>query len=95
MIVFKDRQVRKSLEKKGFIQEPNKHHNYYYLYDQDNKRTSINTHTSRNGQEIDDFLIGQMSKQLKLSKKEFIDLINCPLSYEKYIAILKEKKEIR
>lgn len=95
MTVFKDKKVRKSLEKKGFKQEPSSHHNYYYLYDQDGKRTKINTHTSRNEQEIGNFLIGQMSKQLKLSKEDFIDLINCPLSYEEYIAKLKEKNEIR
>ena len=95
MTVFKDKKVRQSLEKKGFKNEPNKHHNYYYLYDLNGKRTAINTHTSRNGQDIDDYLIRQMSKQLKLSKDEFIDLINCPLSREMYISLLKERNVIR
>jgi hypothetical protein len=36
-----------------------------------------------------------MAKQLKLSRKEFDDLINCPLQRETFIKLLKERGVIR
>jgi hypothetical protein len=92
MTVFNDCQVRGALKKKRFKEEP-KDHNFYFLYI-NGKRTSINTHTSHNQQDINDHLINCMKKQLKLDKKDFENLINCPLSFEKYVQILKDNNEI-
>ena len=44
--------------------------------------------------DLNNFLIKQMSTQCKLSKQDFADLVNCPLSAEKYIEKLKEAGEI-
>lgn len=90
MTVFRSDKVEKSLIKKGFVLEP-KHHRFYCLHDEDNKRTSVRTKVSHNGQDINDFLINQMKKQLHLTKDEFCDLINCPLEYEKYLELLREQ----
>lgn len=90
MTVFDDRKVKEALKKKGFKNEPNKHHNYFYLY-VNGKRTSINTHTSRNKQDIGDHLIKKMSGQLYLDRTQFENLIKCPLKHPEYVKILKDK----
>lgn len=88
MTVRKARDIEKSLIRKGFKQEP-RDHRFFVLYI-DGKRSSVNTHTSHCGQEINDYLIDCMKKQLSLTKKQFLDLIDCPLSYEEYIQILRD-----
>lgn len=88
MTIYKDRDVRASLKRKGFKEEPTDH-NFYFLY-VDGKRTTVNTHTSFNHQDINDYLIDKMKKQLHLSKKDFARLIECPLKYDEYVKILKE-----
>jgi hypothetical protein len=44
--------------------------------------------------EIPDNLIGQMAKQCKLSKSDFLKLVDCPLSRQAYEDILKSEGEI-
>ena len=80
--------VERALTKKGFVREPGDHR-FYFLYDEKGKRTSIRTKVSHNQQEINDYLINCMKKQLHLTKSEFLDLVNCPLSRENYLAVLK------
>lgn len=89
MTVLKDKQVSKSLVKKGFVKEP-RDHMYFVLYDESGKRTSVRTKTSHNHQDIGDFLIARMQQQLHLSKNDFLDLINCPLSREEYLKKLRK-----
>lgn len=89
MSSLKTRKIKTSLKKKGF-KEGNGDHKYYFLYINDRK-TSIFTKISHGEGEINDFLIKQMSKQTRLEKNEFLDLINCPLSYEEYIELLKQR----
>jgi hypothetical protein len=88
MAVFKAKKVKLALLKKGFIEDDSHHHFYEYIID---GRLHARTRTSHNNQDIDDYLIGQMSRQCQLSKKQFIDLINCPLSKEEYAEILRNK----
>lgn len=87
-MVFKSKDVEKSLTKKGFKKEPRDH--YYFVLYVDGKRTKVKTKLSHNGQDIDDYLIKNMSKQVHLDKVKFCDLINCPLSENEYKKILKE-----
>lgn len=82
MTTLKSNEVEKSLKKKGFIEEPGDH-KFFVLYI-DGKRTNIRTKTSHCGQDINDHLINKMKKQVHLEKKDFLDLIKCPLSKEKY-----------
>ena len=49
------------------------------------------TKISHGNKDIGNFLIKQMSFQCHLDKNDFMDLSNCPLSKEDYLAILKEK----
>ena len=83
------RKVKQNLLKKGFIREQGaKHTHYIFVY----KGNEIcRTYMSRNDQDINDYLIESMGKQVHLDKRDFIKLIDCPLSEKGYIKILKEK----
>jgi hypothetical protein len=91
MAVLDSKDVHKSLLKKGFVESNSHHKMYEYYYD---GKFILHTHASHNGQDIDDYLIAKMKSQCKLDKKQFIDLIKCPLTKERYIEILKENKII-
>jgi len=70
------------------------HHTYFWFYHND-QRTHIKTKISHGSNEYSDSLLSAMQKQLKLnSKKELLELINCPMSQEDYIGLLKNKNEI-
>lgn len=49
------------------------------------------TKLSHGKSEISDPLIVLMAKQVNLSKNQFMDLVNCPLSKEEYESILESK----
>ena len=87
MPVIKSEKIKASLKKKGFEQN-NGDHQYYTLY-HDGKKTQIFTKISHGKNEVGEPLLGMMSKQTRLSKKDFADLINCPLSKEKYLEMMR------
>ena len=89
-MVINPRKIRQNLLKKGFA-EVQKTKHVYYKFEPGGIRTDIQTFMSRNNQEISNELISEMKDQLYLAKKEFIDLIDCKLSEEDYIKILKAK----
>jgi hypothetical protein len=93
MVTRKTRRIHKSLSTKGF-NTSNNDHIWYILY-VDGKKTSIRTKISHGKKEYDDSLLGKMAGQLRLSKNDLLELIDCPLSYEKYCDILFKKKIIR
>lgn len=78
----KGRVIRRSLTKKGFAEEMTDHVVFVFSYD--GRATSVSTHMSHgaDGDDIGASLIGKMARQLFLSKKEFLDLIDCPMSEE-------------
>ena len=92
MGTLKTRDIIYSLNKKGFVQDE-KDHKFFYLY-VNYKKTKVFTFISQGENEIDDGLIGLMAGQTKLRKKNFLDLIKCPLSFEGYIKILIENGHI-
>ncbi len=86
--MFNSDKVKKALLKKGF-EEVNKDHKYFiYKY---NNIEVLHTKVSHGKKSLSKSLIGQMSRQCRLSKNDFFDLINCPLSQELYLEILKGK----
>ncbi|MDP3442257.1 MAG: type II toxin-antitoxin system HicA family toxin [Ignavibacteria bacterium] len=95
-MVYNSDKVKNVLTSKGFLfkRDGGKHHKYYVLVDPNGKLTNITTHFSHNGEDIDDYLISRMSKQLRLSSGEFRKLIDCSIDYNKYINILKDKDEL-
>ena len=86
------RLVEAGLQNKGFRLE-NSHHRFFIYYTQQGEKTAVRTRTSQGGNELDDFLLGQMAKQCHLLRADFLDLVDCPLdqaSYErKLVAINK------
>jgi hypothetical protein len=77
--------IEKSLRKKGF-REDQSHHHYFIYYTEKGQKTKIFTKTSHTPKckDIGDVLLKLMATQVKLSKAEFIDFIDCSLSQSEY-----------
>jgi hypothetical protein len=84
--------VESALVSKGFQQTENDHH-YFVYFTQDGKKTTAKTKTShtKKMKDIPDNLLGQMAKQCHLTKSQFLELVDCPLSQEKYEDILQNQ----
>jgi hypothetical protein len=80
MSKYKVKDIESSLSKKGF-QLQNSHHKLY-IYCVDGTKTGIRTFVSHGKNEYSDKLLNKMRSQLKLSRQQFNDLIQCPLSKE-------------
>ncbi|MGE5383675.1 MAG: hypothetical protein ACM3PX_09635 [Omnitrophica WOR_2 bacterium] len=91
MSVLDPRKTLNNLKKKGFIEEENKSPDHKRLALILNGKLVTSTKLSHNGQDIDNYLIKQMSCQCHLTKDEFIDLATCPLSKEEYFQILAKQ----
>ena len=85
--------IQKSLQCKGFIEIPKTAHDFY-IFTLDGKKTQISTFTSRgsNYKSYSTDLLKLMARQLKISLAELLDLIDCDLTQENYLSILKEKR---
>lgn len=90
--MMKTSKIDASLQKKGFVKY-NGNHSFYHLYI-DGKKTKVFTKISHSSNGISDILIKTMAKQVKLTRLQFEDLIDCPLSKEEYINILIEEGEV-
>lgn len=89
MTSIKKNKVLAGLKRKGFCQAKGDHK--YLVLQVDGKKTSIRTKISHGSREIGDYLIHLMSLQTKLEKKQFLDLVNCPLSSRGYLRELQKK----
>jgi hypothetical protein len=88
----KDRNlISSSLQRKDFVIEEDRDHKCFFYHSSNGKRTNIRTKVSHGTKYkvIGDNLLALMSKQCKLSKVDFWDLIDCPLTCELYEAKLK------
>ena len=83
----KGRDIDAALRKKGFSREVSGDHIYYYF-----GSTRVKTKMSHGmmGSSLSVELIGDMARQLRLTKKQFLALIDCPLNETGYRAILEE-----
>ncbi len=79
----KPNDVEKSLEKKGFQRKEGDHH-YFNYYIKAGKKTKVFTKTSHGVKELDDSLLGMMSRQCKLTRQDFDRLIDYPLDRDGY-----------
>lgn len=86
----KKNDVEAGLRGKGFRQD-NTHHRYFVYYTREGAKSRIRTKTSHGGRDLDDYLLGQMAKQCKLNKKEFLDLVDCPLDQGTYEGRIADK----
>lgn len=90
-MVLDAKKAFKSLKKKGFETYNGDHKFLEYFYD---GKLILHTKISHGEKELNNYLIAQMSKQCKLSKEDFIDLVECPLSAEDYLQRLIDSNEI-
>lgn len=86
----KQNDVEKSLVVKGFVLSKGDH-NYFHYYSTTGKKTRVFTKTSHGAREIDDSLLGCMARQVKLARRDFDGLIDCPLDREAYERKLVEQ----
>jgi len=91
MSVLDAKKTYKNLKKKGFIDSISHGKDHKWIEFNFNGKYVCCTKVSHGNSELDDYLIKQMSTQCRLSKQEFIDLSNCPLSEEEYLKILSSK----
>ena len=86
------RKTFKAMCSKGFKEAQHRSPDHKWIeFWHDGKLTRSRTKFSHNNQEINDYLIKEMSKQVNLSKKEFVDFAKCTLSQEGYVEILRSK----
>jgi hypothetical protein len=91
-VSIKTRKIYSSLKSKGF--EPTEGDHTFYWFFLEGLKTHIKTKISHGTNEYGGHLLSVMRKQLKLkSALELKDLINCPMSQERYIELLKERDE--
>ena len=86
------RSVDAALRKKGFLRSVDSDHLVYRLFGSNGElfaRTKISH--GMLGSSLSADLISKMAKQTRLTKKEFLDLIDCPMNEEQYRKILAEK----
>jgi hypothetical protein len=88
LTVLKTKDISSSLTKKGFQIKENDH-TYIILYI-NVKKTYIRNKISHGKRDIDDYLIKLMATQLKLDKNQFLKLVDCSISQERYVNILMD-----
>lgn len=86
---IKARDVEHSLPRKGFLRRQSK--DIYFSFRFADKDWGISTFISHGANEIGDPLIAKMAKQVKLSKRDFVQLVECPMSYDDYLRRLRER----
>lgn len=79
----KQADVERALRSKGFIQSES-HHHFFIYHSSAGRKTPVKTKTSHGQREISDDLLGKMALQVKLSKGDFLALVDCPLSRDEY-----------
>ena len=91
------RKLKKALRSKGFTEKRKGRDHDYFFFDHEGLVQPVFTKVSRGVtyRDIDRSLLGRMSRQLHLDRGEFDDLIDCPMSADRYIGVLVAKKVIR
>jgi predicted RNA binding protein YcfA (HicA-like mRNA interferase family) len=69
------KEIATGLQQKGFRLRDNDH-SFFHLY-VNGKKTSVYTKISHGEKEIHDGLLGTMARQVRLSRKQFNELIEC------------------
>ena len=89
------RDVESNLPKKGFEKDTSRQHHIYFNHRYNGKYTGAFTYTSHTRKSIGAPIISQMKKELRLnSTQQVVDLVNCPITGEQYVEILKSKGQL-
>jgi len=89
------RDIEKALCQKGFEPATNDHRFLIYV-SKTGKKTRARTKTSHTPKMkvVPDNLLGQMAIQCKLTKPQFLDLVDCPMDRDEYERALAEEGEL-
>lgn len=90
------RQIEKAFGQKGLVPEEAKGHRKWILL-HEGRYTGIFTKISRSPKykEIDDTTLGRISRQLKFRMlHQFKDFVECPVTQEMYLELLREQHYI-
>lgn len=87
--------IEAALSNKGFVSE-DRDHRYWTYWTSSGKKTAVWTKTSFGSKfrTIGPPLISAMAAQCALPKARFLDLVDCPLTREKYEELLKTGNHI-
>jgi hypothetical protein len=89
-MVLEKRKAYSSLKRKGFVDAENRSDDHKYLEYYVDGRLILYTKVSHGGgKNLDSYLIRQMSSQCKLTKDQLANLVNCPMSKDEYLNIIK------
>ena len=88
----KAKDVSENLLKKGFRQR-NSGDKYFHFFI-NGKKTAVFTFMSHGEKEIHDGLLSQMAKQTRLVKKEFLELVDCPMTETRYLELLRARGHV-
>jgi hypothetical protein len=82
--------ITSALQAKGFALEPKRDHEYYFYVGEGKQTEAIYTKVSTGSsyKTLGDDLVAKMARQLKLTKPQFTNFVNCPLTREEYRAHL-------
>jgi len=89
----KAKDIASVLLKKGFSDDKDTHHGYYYLW-VDGKRTNVYTYMSHGSKSADlsKGLMGSIKRQLKFDEnKTAEDFFDCPFTKEQYKEMIRAK----
>lgn len=89
MAVRSKRDVETGLKKKGFRQGEGDHHWFVY-WTLEGKKSTVRTKTSHGAtKDLGDGLLGEMARQLKIAKPQFLGLVDCPVDQLEYETLLR------
>ena len=87
--------VKSALKRKGFSQNVKGHHIYFnHRWKQNGRLSGVKTFVSHGGKkDLNDRLVSEMAKQVKLSNKDFKRLVSCEMKQKEYERIIKRRFE--
>lgn len=88
-------EIKSALTTKGFVRA-NGDHDFMIYFTKEGKRTALRTKVSHGGggKSVGDPLLAQMARQCGLTKKGFIDLVDCPMSRDAYEKLLEDSERL-
>ncbi len=91
--VRKGMDIDRALRKKGFLCESDGKHIRYFFLLLDGNKSEVCTLMSHGmmGSTIDTNLLSRMARQLRLTKAQFLELIDCTLAAEGYREVLEKQ----
>lgn len=83
-----------ALLSKGFVRASGNRDHQYFFFHYRGKKSDIFTRISHGARTVDDWLVGRMAKQVRLSKREFLSLVECTLSGAEYARLMADRGEV-